>query len=110
MAEMCQDHLSRNGDSLSDVHRFLQQFGYRYFRNLGPRHALGEQFRLAKAWSPVYSSGLFDLLSVHPDDARYPVGAESGLPMFLQWLGNRVRATPAAVLRRLSSRSAKLAS
>jgi FkbM family methyltransferase len=110
MAEMCQAHLSRSGDSLADVHRFLQQFGYKYFRNLGPRHAVDERFRVAKVWSPVYSSGLFDLMAVHPDDARYPVGAESGLPMFIRWLRNRVQATPAAVLRRLSSSSAKLVS
>ncbi len=101
MAEMSGAHLARSGDSVKEVGKFLRKRGYRFYRNLGPRHAQNEEFELAKLWNPVHVSELYDLVAVHAESDRHPSKARSALPAFLRWIWTRSISLLGAVKRRL---------
>ena len=101
MVEVCGDHLARQGDTAAELGRFLRGLGYRFFYNLGHRHATNEDFQLARLLSPTHHSGLYDLIAVHRDDPRMPRGAASAWPMTGSWLRRRIRTLPGGIKRRL---------
>ena len=101
MVEISGDFLARSGDSVREIERFLRKHGYRFYRNLGPRHAHNEEFELAKLWSPAHVSDLYDLVAVHPESDRHPNKARSALPAFLRWIWTRSNNLLGAIKRRL---------
>ena len=63
--------------SVDDIDRFLQAFGYHYFRNVGERNSDNDSFRIARIRSLAEGGDFFDLLAVHPRDPRYPRSRET---------------------------------
>ena len=101
MTEISAAHLARAGDSLEDVGRFLRRYGYNFHFNLGPQHAMTEEFELAKIWSPKHPGGLYDLLAVHPKSDRRPLPARGPIVPFVRWVLQRAKKVPVWLKRRL---------
>jgi len=101
MAEMSGAHLARHGDTIAAVGSFLAQFGYRFFRNLGERHARTEAFALERLLSPAHGSQFFDLVAVHPTSDRFPEASRGPWLPLVHYLGRRARGLAAGVRRRL---------
>lgn len=100
MVEICNDHLARSGDSATDVGKFLKARGYRFYRNIGPRHARNEEFELARIWSPSHVTDLYDLVAIHRNSERQPRGARGPLPTFIGYLLARLKDLPGWIKRR----------
>ena len=64
--------LQRFNTSVDDIDRFLQAYGYHYFRNIGKRNSDNDSYRIARIRRLVEGGDFFDLLAVHPRDPRYP--------------------------------------
>lgn len=101
MVEISVDHLARAGDTVEEVDRFLRDFGYHLFRNLGPRHSRNEDFRLARIWSAQQVIGFFDLIAVHPESEYYPAKALSPIRNFAGWILKVSSQLPVRVKRKL---------
>jgi FkbM family methyltransferase len=94
MVEVSAAHLARVGDRVEDLEEFLRSFGYNFYFNLGPRHALTEDFELAEIWSPKHPAGLYDLLAAHPDsERRVPPARHPGVTAG-SWAFRQARALP----------------
>ena len=101
MAEICNDHLARAGDSSKDVARYLKKRGYKFYRNKGPRHARSEDFELVRIWSPAHVSGLYDLIAIHDSSERQPRGVRSPLPGLVRYWLTSLLQLPARIMRRI---------
>ncbi len=64
--------LQRFGASCMDIEDILFPLGYRFFRNIGPRNSSNDTFEIASLRSIESGGEFFDLLAVHPSDARFP--------------------------------------
>ncbi len=101
MAEISNAHLARAGDSARDVGKFLKKRGYRFYRNLRPRHAQNEDFEFARIWNPSHVTDLYDLVAIHRDSERHPSSARSPLPTFIRYFLARLKNLPGGIRRRL---------
>ena len=69
--------LQKYNTSVDDIDRFLQAFGYHYFRNIGERNSDNDSYRIARIRRLAEGGDFFDLLAVHPRDPRYPRSHET---------------------------------
>ena len=69
--------LQKHTTSVDDIDRFLQAYGYHYFRNIGERNSDNDSYRIARIRRLVEGGDFFDLLAVHPRDPRYPRSSET---------------------------------
>ena len=55
-----------------DIENILSPLGYRFFRNIGTRNSDNDVFKIASLKNIEMGGTFFDLLAVHPSDARFP--------------------------------------
>jgi FkbM family methyltransferase len=69
-AEVCDQHLRRNGSSPDELDRLLRENDYRLFRNVGERNARHDRFVVAEFTKLAEGGDFFDVLAIHSDDQR----------------------------------------
>jgi len=69
--------LQQHGSTVEDIEAFLDSHGYHYFRNTGPRNSATDVFEISALQRLADGGEFFDLLAIHPCDARYPHPASS---------------------------------
>lgn len=70
--EICKSHLGRFNTTVDEIEKFLNTYGYHYFRNNGPRNSTNDLFKIARLNSIDEGGTFYDLLAIHPSDARHP--------------------------------------
>jgi len=102
-----------SGESITELERFLGGLGYHYFRNIGPRNAPHDGYRMARLRDLKAGGYFYDVLAVHPSSDRYPDHLEKRRTV-ARWLA-RERAlelrrfaavAPAALWRKIKQRVA----
>jgi FkbM family methyltransferase len=69
-AEICDQHLQRNGSAPDELDRLFKDNGYRLFKNVGERNAAHDLFVVAELANLAEGGDFFDVLAVHRDDQR----------------------------------------
>jgi len=63
-------HLKRYGASLDELDELLQEYGYRFFKNVGARNGAHDEFCVQELSSLSQGGGFFDVLALHRADPR----------------------------------------
>jgi hypothetical protein len=76
-AEVNNKSLRLQGASIEDMEQLLRDRGYRFFRNVGERHAAHDDFIVAELASLPANLNNFDVLAIHAQDSRVERIAQS---------------------------------
>lgn len=70
--EINKEALDRFNCTTDEIEETLITFGYRFFRNVGPRNSDNDFFKIESLNSISDGGDFFDLLAVHPTSDRFP--------------------------------------